>query len=73
MLNDEKYLLKLGKKIELLASKKYSTQTEFSDAAEVGTRTLRRIYRAEQNPTILVLRRIANALEVELAELVSLD
>lgn len=73
MMSDEKYLLELGKKIERLASTKYPTQADFSIAAEVGTRTIRRIYRAEQNPTIIVLRKIARALDMELSELITID
>lgn len=72
-MTNEKYLLELGKKIERLASKKFATQTEFSDEAEIGTRTIRRIIKAEQNPTVIVLRKIAKALEVELSELVKID
>ncbi|WP_070137981.1 helix-turn-helix domain-containing protein [Crocinitomix algicola] len=72
-MSDEKYLLELGKKIERLASSKYPTQADFSIAAEVGTRTIRRIYRAEQNPTIIVLRKIARALEVDLDQLIKLE
>jgi transcriptional regulator with XRE-family HTH domain len=68
----KKYLLLLGRKIEKLASEKFKTQTEFSDAAEVDTRTIRRIIKGEQNPTILVLRKLARALEIELNELVSI-
>lgn len=72
MLNDEKYLVLLGKKIEGLADEKFATQTLFSDAADIDTRTIRRIIKAQQNPTILVLRKIARALDVKLEELVSI-
>lgn len=69
----EKYLLLLGRKIEKLASEKFKTQTEFSDAAEVDTRTIRRIIKGEQNPTILVLRKLARALEIEVSELIKIE
>lgn len=70
MKEEEKYLLLLGRKIEKLAAEKFKTQTQFSDAAEVDTRTIRRIIKGEQNPTILVLRKLAKALEIEVSELI---
>ena len=73
MLSDEKFLGKLGRKIESLASEKFSTQTEFSDASGIDTRTIRRIIKAEQNPTVLVLRNIARALQISLSELIDID
>lgn len=73
MNEDDKYLLKLGQKIERLADEKFKTQQEFSDISEVGTRTLRRIIKAQQNPTILILRKIAKALEIEVGDLVSIE
>ncbi|MCB9189476.1 MAG: helix-turn-helix transcriptional regulator [Flavobacteriales bacterium] len=73
MLTDDEFLFQLGAKIEELGSNMYKTQTEFSEACEIDTRTLRRIIKAEQNPTILVLRKIAKALDSNLDELVKLD
>ena len=73
MLTEEKYLIELGRKIETLASAKFRTQTEFSDASEVDTRTLRRIIKAQQNPTILMLRKIAFSLEIEVHDLVRIE
>lgn len=73
MLSDKKYLEKLGRKIESLSVEKFRTQTEFSDACEVDTRTIRRIIKAEQNPTILILRKIAFSLEIEVHDLVKIE
>lgn len=56
--------------VNLKKHRKLKTQTQFSDAAEVDTRTIRRIIKGEQNPTILVLRKLAKALEIEVSELV---
>jgi len=72
MISDDKYLQSLGKKVEGLYIKKYKNQSEFAVACEVDTRTVRRIIKAEQNPTILVLRKIASALDIELKELVDI-
>jgi transcriptional regulator with XRE-family HTH domain len=73
MLNDDKFLLVLGKKIESLANEKFATQIEFSTVSDIDSRTLRRIIKAQQNPTILMLRKISNALEISLDELVKIE
>ncbi len=70
MITNEKFLHNLGRKIEQLYLAKYKNQSEFAAACEVDTRTIRRIIKAEQNPTIIVLRKIAIALDIELKELV---
>jgi len=69
MLTDEKYLAKLGKRIETLSRDKFETQSKFSDECNVDTRTIRRIIKSEQNPSILVLRKIAISLDITLIEL----
>jgi transcriptional regulator with XRE-family HTH domain len=56
--------------VNLKKHRKLKALTQFSDAAEVDTRTIRRIIKGEQNPTILVLRKLAKALEVEVSELI---
>jgi transcriptional regulator with XRE-family HTH domain len=70
MLTDDKFLEKLGRNIESLGRAKFKTQDDFSTACEIDTRTLRRIIKQEQNPTVLVLRKIARGLEISLSELV---
>jgi len=70
MLSEDKYLLLLGRKIEKLGYKKYKLQSELAEACEIDTRTLRRIIKATQNPSILILRKIAFALDIPLSELV---
>jgi transcriptional regulator with XRE-family HTH domain len=72
-MDDGKFLIKLGQKIEKLSLEKFRTQTDFSDFANVDTRTIRRIIKAEQNPSILLLRKIAKALDVNLHDLINLD
>ena len=70
MVTDSQYLFQLGRKIEELQRKKFKTQQEFSAACGVDERTFRRIIKQEQNPTILVLRKIAKGLDISLSELV---
>lgn len=72
MNDDDKFLLALGKKIEKLADG-FDTQVKFAEKCGVDARSIRRIYKAQQNPSILVLRNIAKALDMELHELVNLD
>lgn len=72
MTPDKDFLTLLGKRIEQLATEKYKTQLEFAATCDVDERTLRRIFKAEQNASILVLRKIANGLEISLKELVDI-
>lgn len=72
-MNDEKFLIKLGLKIEKLSIEKFRTQTDFSDAANIDARTIRRVIKAEQNPTIILLRKIAKALEISLHDLINIE
>lgn len=73
MLPDEKFKLKLGMRIEKLGQAKYNKQNQFSAACDIDSRTLRRIIRGEQNATILMLRKIAKALDITLPELVDIE
>ncbi len=73
MLTNDKFLQTLGKKIDEESIKKYKTQSDFAAACDVDTRTIRRIIKAEQNPTIIVLRGIAIALDIELKDLIDID
>lgn len=73
MLSNEEFLKKLGQKIEQLGRAKFKVQDDFSTACGIDTRTLRRIMKQEQNPTILVLRKIAIGLEIPLVELIKVD
>ena len=72
-MDDRKFLIKLGQKIEKLSIEKFRTQTEFSDISGIDSRTIRRIIKAEQNPTVLILRKMSRALEISLHDLVNLD
>lgn len=73
MLTDEKFLQALGKRIEDTSIIKYKSQREFAEKCNLDPRTIRRIIKASQNPTVLILRRIATALDLTLKELIDLD
>ena len=70
MLNNDKYLIKLGKKIQKLSKNRYSSKVALAAACEMDPRSIGRILRGEQNPTVAALRKIAKALDTELHELV---
>jgi len=66
---EEKYLFDLGKKIETLYLKSFTSQNEFAKRVECDARTIRRIIRGKQNVSILLLLKISEVLEVDLKEL----
>lgn len=68
--DESEYLFKIGRKIDLLYRKKYDSQNAFAKDVECDNRTIRRILRGEQNISILLLRRIADSLEVKVSSLV---
>jgi transcriptional regulator with XRE-family HTH domain len=67
MIDAEKnILIELAERIDSIRKKKDLAQ----DECGVNGRTFRRILKGEHNPTILVLYKIANALEVNLQDLI---
>jgi len=68
--SEEKYLFELGQKIENLYTNKFSSQNEFSKTVGCDPRTTRRIIRGEQNISILLMRSIAEALEIDVKDLI---
>jgi len=67
---DEKdYLYVLGRTIEVKYREKFSSQNAFAKAVGCDNRTIRRVIRGEQNVSLLLLRKIAQQLEVEVQEL----
>ena len=70
MLNNDKYLIKLGKKIQKLSKENYTSKVALAKACEIDPRSIGRIYKGTQNPTIITLRKISKALDMDLEELV---
>lgn len=66
---DKDYLYNLGKKIFSLYREKYKSQNIFAQEVGCDNRTIRRIIRGEQNASIILLRKIAKTLDIDLAEL----
>ncbi len=67
--NDSKTLIDLGARIVYLRKKKKISQLTLSYLAEVSKTYLSDLERGRRNPSVLVLRRIAEALKVQLADL----
>ncbi len=69
LLNDKDFLIKLGNAIAKKAKVKFKSNVEFANVCNVNESTIRRILRGEQNISIKVLRRICEALEIEMSGL----
>lgn len=69
-LTDQQYLRLLGRKVRLVRSYRRLSQQAVADAASISRSQLHRIERGKGNARILDLRRLADALQVSLAELV---
>lgn len=70
---EERYLFVLGKKIEELYKRQYSSQNAFAKAVECDERTIRRVIRGEQNISLLLLRRIADTLNMSVTDLLGVE
>ncbi|MCX5866109.1 MAG: helix-turn-helix domain-containing protein [Proteobacteria bacterium] len=63
----------LGDKVRTIRREKNLTQQELGNLSDLSYKYVGEIERAEKNPSIKVLSRIANALNVDLIELISFD
>ncbi|WP_246452143.1 helix-turn-helix domain-containing protein [Croceimicrobium hydrocarbonivorans] len=67
--SDEKYLQFLGSRIKELREIKGLDQKAFAFHCDIGRTQLHKIEKAETNPRVLTLLKIAAGLEISLAEL----
>ncbi len=70
--DDGDFLIRIGQRIQEVRQTKGLTQIELSYRCEMERSNMRRIEAGGTNPTILTLKKIADALEVELDEIVKL-
>lgn len=70
MSKEKDLLVKLGDVIRKRAKAKFSTNVEFASACDVDETSIRRIYLGKQNISVRVLKRIAEALEVKMSDLI---
>lgn len=67
---DKQNLIKdLGEKLRAIRREKNMTQQQLAKLADLSYKYVGEIERAEKNPSIGVLNRIANAVEIDLLEL----
>lgn len=65
----DEFLLKLGKEIENRYKLKFVSKLEFSFACDVDEKTIRRLLQGKQNISIILLKKICDALDIKLSEL----
>ena len=73
MVEPEILIRSLGEKVRTLRREKNLTQQELGDLSDLSYKYVGEIERAEKNPSIKVLARISNALNVDLIDLISFD
>jgi transcriptional regulator with XRE-family HTH domain len=59
----------LGKVIQEKAKAKYKSNLEFAYACDIDEKSIRRIYKGEQNFSILIFVKISSALGVKMSDL----
>ncbi|MEA5403222.1 helix-turn-helix transcriptional regulator [Arcicella sp. DC2W] len=70
---DQSYLEKVGKRIVTLREGLGISQEKLSELSGLDTRQIGRIERAENNSSISMVKKIADALKVKVSELVDVD
>lgn len=69
MSKERDVLVKIGDYIGKEAKAKFKSNVEFANVCDVNESTIRRILRGEQNISIKVLKRICEALEIKMSDL----
>lgn len=66
---DQHYLERVGKKLIEIRNRKDITQEKLQEISGFDTRQIGRIERAESNASISIIKAIADALKIEVGEL----
>lgn len=69
MSKEKDILVKIGDYIGKRAKAKFKSNVEFANVCDVSEGTIRRILQGEQNISIKVLKRICEALEIKMSDL----
>ena len=69
MSKEKDILVKIGDYIGKKAKAKFKSNVEFANVSNVSEVTIRRILQGEQNISIKVLKRICEALEIKMSDL----
>ena len=67
----QELLMKIAAEINKRYQEKYPTKLEFSYAADVDEKTIRRVLNGKQNISILLLHQICRALDMTVLELLN--
>lgn len=70
-MKEKAYLKKLGNNIRKIRRQKGISQIEVADQFDADSPVISRLESGNTNPTIITLKKVADALGVEVAELVS--
>ena len=71
-MKEKAYLKKLGQNIRRIRKQKGVSQIELADQFDADSPTISRIEAGNTNPTIITLKKIADALDVEVVDLVAI-
>lgn len=69
MAKEKDILVKIGDYIGKKVKAKFKSNVEFANVCDVNESTIRRVLRGQQNLSIKVLKRICDALEIKLSDL----
>ena len=69
MAREKDIQVKIGNYIAKKAKAKFRSNVEFANVCDVSESTIRRILQGEQNISINVLKRICDALEIKMSDL----
>lgn len=69
MSKDKDILVRMGSIIGRKATSKYKSNVEFANVCDVSEGTIRRILQGKQNISIKVLKRICEALDIKMSDL----
>jgi transcriptional regulator with XRE-family HTH domain len=69
MAKEKDILQEIGDYLRKKAKAKFKTNVELASACDVDEKTIRRVFRGEQNISIKVLKRICEPLGVKLSDL----
>lgn len=67
-MNNEQFLKKLGRKIRILREDKNYPQDKFACISNIDQSYLSKLENGKANPSIIYLKQIADALEVDIKE-----
>jgi DNA-binding Xre family transcriptional regulator len=69
MVKDKDTLVKIGNSVGKKAKSKFKSNVEFANVCDVNESTIRRILQGKQNLTIAVLKRVCEALDMKMSDL----